>query len=232
MHFAKNVKLIAVLAVILVLFAGLSSCEQAATGSAPEAETRQMAGNIPVDRLGLIGKAPARSLSGLSQITGSPELSYDFPEFLEGIWDAENNYGDSFHLEDPDEIGYSLFGWPPFIGWEGSFEAVYYFDGTDPEERGLVFANFEALHEWAVVPPGTEDTISAFYYQKAPKEDEEDPDAYYLLNLAMEGHDPNFPSFYEYGQPMYPTVAAALADLLQPGVLDEMLIIWIGYIKQ
>jgi hypothetical protein len=227
MHFyAKNAKLIAVLAVILVGFAGLISCVQAVTDAVPEAETRLMAGNIPVDRLGLIGKTPARSLSGLSLITGSPELSYDFPEFLEGIWDAENNYGDSFHLEDPDELGYSLFGWPPaFIGWEGTFEAVYYFDEENPEEKGLFFANFDEVYEWALVPPGTEDTISAFYYEKVSE------DTYYLLNLAAEMSDPNFPG-YDYGQPMYPTVAAALADLIPGDAYLDMLEIWIKYIKQ
>jgi hypothetical protein len=228
MYFTKNAKLIALFAAILVAFAGLISCEQAVTGSTPEAETRRMAGNIPVARLGLIGKASARSLSGLSLTTGSPELSYDFPEFLDGIWEAEEwapGYADSFYLDDPAALGYSAFGIPEVYGWEGTFQAVYYFDGDDPEERGLFFASFDDVYDWALVPSGTANKISAFYYEKV------DADTYYLSNLAAEMSDPDFPS-YGYGQPMYPTVAAAVTALTTDDAYEDMLIIGIEYDKQ
>jgi hypothetical protein len=236
----KNAKLIALFAAILVAFAELISCEQAVTGSTPKVDANGMVGNIPAERLGLIGKAPARSLSGLSLTTGSPVTSYTFPAFLAGIWEAEEwapGLFDSFHLATgAGNSGYSLYGdWPlspsTSTGWLGTFEAVYYFDGDAPEDKGLFFASFDEVYEWALVPPGTVNTISAFYYEKVPPEDPEDPDTYYILNLAKNMYDPELED-YEYGQPMYPTVQAALADLLQPGVLDDMLIVWVEYNKQ
>jgi hypothetical protein len=229
MRFTKRIKQAALFAAVIVLLAGLISCKKAGTSpttsSTPKVDRTGWAGNFPAERNSFIGKAPAGALSNMSVTTGSPELSYTFPAFLTGVW--AHLYGDSFHLDDPDELGYSIFGWPPSesIGWEGSFVAVYYFDGDAPEDKGLFFASFDGVYEWALVPPGTGNTISAFYYQKVNE------DTYFLLNLAAEMSDPEFPS-YGYGQPMYPTVEDALDDLLQPGVLDDMLIIWVEYERQ
>lgn len=224
MCFNKNAKLIALFAAILVLFAGLISCEQAPLSSAPGADTAGQVGNFPAERNSLIGKAPARSLSrSLDVTTGSPALSYTFPAFLAGIW--ENDFGDSFHLDPQSSpIGYSVFGdWPePYIGWEGTFQAVYYFDNAAPAEKGLFFASFDDTYSWATIGSGT---ISAVYYEKVPNSN-----AYFLLNLAKEGSIPGFPD-YDYGQPMYATVNAALADLLDGNAYEDMLLVWIAYEK-
>jgi hypothetical protein len=231
MCFSKNAKLIAVFAAILVVFAGLISCEQAVTGPAPEAKTGRLVGNIPAERLSLIGKASARSLSGLSLTTGSPDTSTTFPAFLAGIWEAEEwmpGYSDNFHLAaGTGNSGYSLYGWPPStsIGWLGTFVAVYYFDADAPEDAGLFFASFDNVYGWSLSPPSGGGPISAFYYEKV------DEDTYYLSNLARSSSDPNFPT-YGYGQPMYEDVDEALEDLIDGGALADMLIIDVTYDKQ
>jgi hypothetical protein len=228
MCLTKHTKPIALFAAILVLFAGLTSCGQALTDPAPEPQTPRLAGrvgNFIEEHLALIGQVPAGALAGLNTITGSPVVDYDFPDFLEGIWGQE--YGDHFHLDDEDYIGYSVFGWPPSYGWAGPFVAVYYFDEDDPEWKGLVFAEFTP-YTWCLTPSDTTNyPISAFYYQKI------DDDVYYLMNLAKQlpAPDPNFPG-YTYGQPMYATVAAAVNDLITQGNLNSMLLSWTSYARQ
>jgi hypothetical protein len=225
MRFTKKVKPAALFAAVLVLFAVLISCGQAVTSPAPEAEAEASGwvGHFPAERLSLIGKVPEGALSSLSMITGSPELSTVFPAFLTGIW--EQQYGDSFHLTNVNDIGYSIFDWPPFYGWEGVFEAVYYFDDQHRDERGLVFADFVEAPNWYLTPPDG-GSISAFYYQKI------DANTYYLLNLAKEATgDEDFPG-YAYGQPMYDTVEDALDDLIDNDALDGMLIVWVDYERQ
>jgi hypothetical protein len=182
-----------------------------------------MVGNIPDERADLIGIVPVGALVG-SEPTGFPYLSFDFPEFLEGIWGE--SYGDTFHLEEGKTVGYTLSGWPPSLGWDGNFMAVYYFDDAEPEKRGLFFANFTTFPGWVLVPPNTTYRISAFYYEQVAPED---PDTYYLLNLAKA--DSETPG-YEYGQPMYPSIAAALDELITQGALDDMLIVWVPYERQ
>jgi hypothetical protein len=135
---------------------------------------------------------------------------------------------DSFHLAAGTEnSGYSLYGWPPedSTGWLGTFEAVYYFDGTNPTQAGLFFASFDNVYGWALSPPSGGGPISAFYYEKV------DADTYYLSNLARSTVDPNFPT-YGYGQPMYADIDAALEDLIDEGTLADMLIIDVTYDKQ
>jgi hypothetical protein len=225
MCFTKNAKPVALFAAIILLVAGLISCSQVLTSSVPE--TGRLAGrvgNFTEDQLALIGKVPAGALARLSTTVGS--LDYDFPEFLDGIWGEE--YGDIFHLNDPDDIGYSISGWKPVYGWEGVFVAVYYFDDQRPEEKGLVFADFFDAPNWCLTPPwGSGANISPFYYEMV------DEDTYYLINLAkkLPEPDPLFPG-YTYGQPMYDTVKDALDELLEPGVLDSMLLAWVEYERQ
>jgi hypothetical protein len=225
MCFRKNAKPLALLAAILVLFA-VSCATQAPAGSAPETGPRLAGrvGNFTEEQLSLIGRVPADALS--RRTTGSPALDYTFPAFLEGIWG--HPYGDNFHLDDPDDIGYTVFGWPPSYGWEGEFEAVYYFDEDNPEDRGLVFADFTAVYTWCLTPPwGSGDNISATYYQRI------NDDEYYLINLAKElpAPDPEFPG-YTYGQPMYETIEDALYELIDQGALDGMLLSYTAYERQ
>jgi hypothetical protein len=223
MRFTKKVKPVALFAAIIVLLAGLISCQQSVTSpaasSTPEFDRSGWVGNFPPERLNL--KAPAGALSrlSLSMTTGSPALSYDFPEFLDGIWGAD--YGENFHLEETAPvIGYGIYDWPPTVGWEGEFEAVYYFDEDDPEQAGLVFATFTATPYWCLNPPPPDaGPISAFYYEKV------DADTYYLINPAKfmtEPHPSYFPD-YDYGQPMYDSVDDALDELITQGGLGDML---------
>jgi hypothetical protein len=227
MRFRKNVKPVAIFAAILVLFTVLISCGQTVTSPVPEAETSRLAGrlgNFTVEQLSRIGNVPAGALSGL--ITGSPARSTVFPAFLEGIWGEA--YGDTFHLEEGELIGYSVFGWPPFYGWDGEFEAVYYFDEEKPEAMGLILAEFTDVYTWCLTPPWSSDyRISATYYERI------NDDEYYLVNLAkkLPAPDPDFPD-YTYGQPMYETIADALYELIDQGALPQMILGLTSYERQ
>jgi hypothetical protein len=186
-------------------------------------------GNFPPERL---NKAPAGALSRLSlslSLITDPEPVYDFPAFLEGIWGEE--YGDNFHIEEGYPIGYTIDGssWPPYCGWVGEFEAVYYLNDQNPDAAGLVFASFDYTPQWCLTPQeGAGLPISAFYYEKI------DADTYYLINLAKFMTDPHptyFPD-YDYGQPMYETVEDALDELITQGALSSMILGWPSFDKQ
>jgi hypothetical protein len=227
MCFTKNAKPLALFAAILVLFA-VSCATQTVTSPAPVVETGPRlagrVGNFTEEQLSRIGQVPAGALAGLT--TGSPALDYTFPAFLDGIWGEA--YGDSFHLEDGNPIGYTISGWTPQYGWVGEFQAVYYFDEDNPEDRGLILAEMTTAYIWCLTPPWSSGyRISATYYQRI------NDDRYYLINLAKElpAPDPNFPG-YTYGQPMYETIADALYELIDEGALDDMLLSYTAYDRQ
>jgi hypothetical protein len=227
MCFRKNAKPFALFAAILVLFA-VSCATQSVTSPAPVAETGPRlagrVGNFIPEHLDLIGRVPAGALSVPDTAVGS--LDYTFPPFLVGIWGQPGS--DNFYLNDPSDIGYTVFGWPPLYGWAGEFQAVYYFDDQNPELKGLIFAEFTDVRTWCLTPPeGSGANISAIYYEKI------DENTYYLMNPAKElpKPDPDFPD-YKYGQPMYYTLADAVAELSDPAILNPMLLAWTSYDRQ
>ncbi|MDR1176959.1 MAG: hypothetical protein LBK83_15980 [Treponema sp.] len=229
MRFTKKVKPAALFAAVLVLFAVLISCGQTVTSPIPEAETGRLAGrvgNFTEEQLNLIGNVPEGALSWLSTTTSTPGQSTVFPAFLDGIWGHQ--YGDNFHLDDPEDIGYTVYGWPPAAGWRGEFVEVYYFDDLHPEDAGLVFADFTNVYTWCLTPPWSSGyRISATYYERI------NATTYYLMNLAKE-LTPDHPWYpdYQYGQPMYATVGDALLELTDPVILNSMLLSWTSYNKQ
>jgi len=166
------------------------------------------------------GNKTAHSTSNVATVTISvnsvaPSFEELFAPFV-GTW--SDPYGDTFVFDTPDYMGYDIMGFMMglFIGWEGKVLDIAYFNETE----GMIYIKIETSEGWGLVNSGD---FTGIYFKN------KDPNNKLILNLAVEGENI---MGYQYGQPMYQTLAEAKAALDYEFVLTTLIITNVNYTKQ